>query len=55
VFMPMTSPAESISGPPEFPGLIAASVCNRPFSVSSPSGLSRGRERCRSPRQSHRR
>ena len=26
VFMPMTCPAVSISGPPEFPELIAASV-----------------------------
>jgi hypothetical protein len=24
---PMTAPVESTSGPPEFPGLIAASVC----------------------------
>ena len=27
VLMPITSPARSTSGPPEFPGLIAASVC----------------------------
>ena len=26
VFIPMTFPLESISGPPEFPGFIAASV-----------------------------
>ena len=29
VFIPITSPFELISGPPEFPGFIAASVCIR--------------------------
>ena len=27
-FTPITAPVESTSGPPELPGLIAASVCN---------------------------
>ena len=34
VFMPMTSPLESSSGPPEFPGLMAASVWIMLLSVS---------------------
>ena len=29
VFIPITSPLEFMSGPPEFPGFIAASVCIR--------------------------
>jgi hypothetical protein len=29
VFIPMSRPALSSSGPPELPGLIAASVCTR--------------------------
>ena len=39
VFMPMTCPAVSMRGPPEFPGLIAASVWIRfcRFSVAVPS------------------
>ena len=36
VFMPMTSPAELSNGPPEFPGLMAASVWISPPRVSVP-------------------
>ncbi len=35
VFMPMTSPRRLSSGPPELPGLIAASVCS--ISLERPS------------------
>ena len=38
VFMPTTAPLESTRGPPELPGLMAASVWIR--SASRPSGLS---------------
>ena len=31
VFMPITSPRRLSSGPPELPGLIAASVCSMSF------------------------
>ena len=36
VFMPITCPAEFTRGPPEFPGLMAASVCSRPERLSPP-------------------
>ena len=32
--MPITCPAESTSGPPEFPGLMGADVWKRPFRFS---------------------
>ncbi len=39
VFMPMTSPDELRSAPPELPGLMAASVWIMLFSVSLPLPL----------------
>ena len=41
VFMPMTCPELSTSGPPELPGLMAASVWNMLVSVSVPLPRSR--------------
>ncbi len=35
VFIPITSPSVETSGPPEFPELMAASVCTRSVSVDS--------------------
>ena len=36
-FTPITAPVASTSGPPEFPGLIAASVCNALINELSPN------------------
>ena len=41
VFMPITSPRTFSSGPPELPGLIAASVCS--MSLARPSVTRNGR------------
>mmetsp|Transcript_29435 Transcript_29435/g.80492 ORF Transcript_29435/g.80492 Transcript_29435/m.80492 type:complete len:273 (-) Transcript_29435:265-1083(-) len=37
VFMPITWPCESSNGPPEFPGLMEASVCMQPWIGRSPT------------------
>ena len=43
VFMPITSPRRLRSGPPELPGLMAASVCSMSF--VRPGAAGRGRPR----------
>ena len=49
LLMPMTSPREFSSGPPEFPGLMAASVWMA-SSISAPSGVRMGRTELMMPR-----
>ena len=41
VFMPITSPRMLSSGPPELPGLIAASVCSMSLKRRSDTGNGR--------------